>query len=917
MRTITDDQQGVIENAAQGDFLRVSVLDTDDTTWRDLSTFPGYDAVAECTWSNDVNDPGPTFKLTVLRESNKLSLSPYVLASPINVRFDPSASSEAFIRWNALVKIESAVCPADVAEPREGDWMEVFRGRIDTIDVASDYNIVIDGRGLHGRLAQQFIKTERVYSLAVVGGNTVSMIVWAPGIDVKTGQYLLPATRGDGDPGEGKFFIATADGVTDEFEPTWPSSGGVGDGTTSWDFVGALSDDGNLVEGVIQNILTDNIGIGDSGVTLVTPTSPEWDIRDFVQQREFTLDAVLALAHQIGWDIRYLWDEGSSTWLFTFFQPARAAPTVVHTFSASQYVALTEMSADISEIRNHWFIWYPNSAALYPDGTPSRGQVEVKDDDSIAKYGDLIAEMQEDETSMIDTFDEASTLANSALSDCSEPTAQISTELMRGFPWVELNDFYTFAAGSGLIAALHFDMDISLAVTSWSQTFADGHLRTSLKLRGKPTIGHKRHLRKIVHPHIPAPAKPHHTTAYTGPGSHSVQIESIVGGGHVSVSPGSHPTYRNALPEEFEHHLYPVSGTALSDATLYALTKSRTLAVANKVPGRSYYHRVVTRWRNGERLVRGQPSVEKLLFAGRASAGHLDTGVDHTRRPLNGGFENHLDDDAPFDHWTMDTGTWDTEIADGGGDTVSGSNSITSDGAATAKSIVSDFFTVEQNQVYRLSGWIKRVGAATATIRLNFYDISFAPTGTPILINDTLSAHDWLPYVEARIAPTGACFATVTIFQADPTVGDAWLVTGIDVKKLAVTGTLMWGNSSIPDSGGGPFYMSPAAGGTADTTQRVFTLPGNGTSGWVLGSLMVQFNEPAPHASYLFTLVANGDDTDLHVTMAPGDVVGQDVVDLIAGVTNLQLSIRIDATHPGAAGLTPPADVYVTLGLFG
>lgn len=920
MRTIADDQQGVIENAAQGDFVRVSVLDTDGTTWRDLSVFPGYDAVAEVTWSEDVNDPGPTFKLTLLRESNLLSLSPYVLASPINLRFDPGASSDAFIRWNAMVKIECAIVGADLRAPRPGDWFEVFRGRIDAIDVASGYNISVDGRGLHGRLAQQFIKRERVYSLALVGGNTVSMVVWESGMAVAAGDYVLPATRGDGDPGEGIFFVAASDGVTGEFEPVWPSSGSVADSDVLWNFEGAISADGNPVEGIIQNLLTDNIGIGDSGITLATPSSPGWDIRDYLQSREYTLDAVLALAHQIGWDVRFLWDAGSSNWLFTFFQPTRDTPTVVHTFSASQYSGLTQMSVDISELRNHWFIWYPNSAALYPDGTPSRGKVEVKDDDSIAKYGDLIAEMQEDETSLIDTIDEATMLANSALSDCSEPTAQIATELMRGFPWVELNDFYTFAAGSGLIAALHFDMDVSLAVTHYEHTFANGHLKTSLQLRGKPTIGHKRHLRKIEHKDIQhrGNSKPHHTTAYTGPDTHSVNVSSTIGGSKVSVFVPSHPTYRNALPEEFEHHIYATSGTTLSGLTLYALTKSRQLAIADLVPGRTYYHTVVTRWRNGERLIRGAPSVERSFVAGQALAGHLDSDVDHTRRPLNGGFETQIDPIDVFDHWEMNTGTWGTEITTGGGDTVSGGSSISSDGAASAKDIISDFFSIERGHVYRLSGWIKRVGAATATIRLTWYDISRAAIGSgEVLIEDTISAHDWLPYCAAGYAPSNARFARVDIFQADPSVGDQWLVTAVDVKKLSLSGVLTWGNSSIPDPGStGSYYMSPSSGGAADGTERVLTIPSNGTTGGVFGMFTVRFNGPAPHCGYTFTLRANGSDTPLQVAMAAGVIVNADAADVLAGVAEFELSVRADAVHT-SGGSVPPTDVYVTLALYG
>lgn len=935
MRTLTDAQNFVVLNAAQADFVRVSVLDTDGTTWQDLDVYPGFKSVASVKWDDDVNNPTATATVTLLRELDSLSLSPYVLASPINLRFNPANSTDALVRHGRELKIDVAICPMDTA-PADADWFMVFHGRIDAIDVGQAYNIELTCRDLAGRLAQQFIKTERVYSMATVGGTAVSLISWEPGLTVKTGQYLIPASRGDSDPGQGHFYICTADGVTGEAEPGWPpAAGSVADNTTSWDFEGDLNIDGNPVEDIMQALLTDNLGEGDSGTTLVTPTSPDWDITGYIQSRTPTLDAVRALANQIGWDVRFKWNDDAGDFVFTFLQPDRDTTTSLHSFSASQYLTLKQMSADISEIRNWWRAIIPNSAAPYPDGTPSRLVIEAKDEDSIAKYGELFAEFQEDENSQIDSSTEGTSLVNAALSDTSEPTAQLQADLIRGFPWVELNDLYTFGAGAGFIAAPQFDMDILLAVTAWSHSFsAGGQIVTSLTLRGKPTIGHKVHLRKTVHPHVLVKPKPHHLKPYTGRSGHAIVQGFAIGGAKIQVGLGTlggtdaPRPYRDALAEEFEHHVFRDAGATLDSTTLYAVTKSTTLHIGDlpnsSDPTAFMYHRMVPRWRNGERLIRGSPTSIQLIIPNQALAGHLTANVDLTRRPLNGGFESSTsrlsifaDFNAPPDHWFMGTGTWGSEFMNGGTTTVSGENSVASDGNASNKEISSDQFPIEGGHVYRMSGWIKRVGAATSTIRLRWLDATRAEIGgSDLIIEDGFSAHDWLPYCNAMTAPTNACFARVDILQADETVGDVFYVTGIDVQKLSMTGMIIWGNASIPDPGStGTYYMSPSSGGTADATQRVFTVPSNGTTGSVFGQMTVRFNEPAPHCGYTFTLVSNGSDTG-SVTISAGGIIGVNAGGVLADVASFELSVRVDATHTSGSSL-PPSDVYVTLAIYG
>jgi len=714
VRALTAAHQGVVGSGVQADHLRVSIKD-DLGVWRDLTTYPGFNAVKAANWQENINDPHPTLDLTLMRELFALKLSPFFAGSALNHAYDPARPFSALIALNRELKVELAIMPMD-RPPASGDWFEVFRGRIDSVNAANGYDIAVSARGLSGRLAQQFIKTERVYSYAAAGSPAVAVAlrIWAPQTTYALGEYLIPASRGDGDPGLNRFYKNSQAGTSGTTEPTWSTGSGIVDGSAKWDYVGAPSTAGNVVEQVMQNILDDNRGTGDPAVTLYTPTSPAWFVTQFLQQREFTLDAVRTLAQQIGWDLRYKWRESTGQFELTFYQPDRGSstgtpPVVLYTFSKSDYGDPEKLAVDIAEIRNSWRIIYPDSADLWPDGTAKRKVLEVSDSASIRKYGELWAEIQEDESSLIDTAAEALTYISAALSDCKEPTAELALPLKRGFPWVELNDFYTFTANG-----VHFDSDQSLAVTAWEQSFTPGKLTTKLTLRGLPTAGSKVHLERTYHPRIPAKIKPHRFQHFQGPKTPTPLTSPAVGGSRVKIGV---TLDRRALPEEYELHVYPTSGTPLSSATLQAISKDRAVEFTDLTPGKQYFHKVVPRHRNAEQLVRGEPSTEVSFVAGRASAGHLQDGIALGDYPLNGGFETRVDTSALPDHWSIITGTLATHVIvkeDGNG--LSGKRylRLVRSGGVTP-SVSSALFPVineacEANRyagIYRVSAWVK------------------------------------------------------------------------------------------------------------------------------------------------------------------------------------------------------------------
>lgn len=617
MRTITADQQGVLNADSQSDHLRVWIKDSGGT-FRDLTTYPGFNAVKSATWSDKVDSPHVTADITLIRELHKLSLAPLMTNSALNRGFNPSASYAALIALNREVKIEVAVVPMG-RTPGAVDWMEVFRGRIDDFDQASSSGEVkISCRDLGGRLAQQYIKTELVYAYAQDGANYVPLRVWEPQMVVVINQtYCLPASRGSSEPGNNKFFKCSQSGTTGTSEPTWTTGTNIADGTAKWNYVGAPTAAGVPVQNVMQNILDDHKAASDTAVTLYTPTSPGWAIKQFIQKREFVLGAISSLAKQIGWEVKYRWRSGTSQFELTFSQPNRSSPSVNYSFAPSEYADPTRLGVNISEIRNAWRIIYSDSSDLWPDGQPKRKVIEVSDASSIAKYGELWAEIQEDSASNIDTTAEATTLVNAALSDCKEPTAELAVDLIRGFPWVETNDYYTFQANG-----LHFDNAQSLAVTGWTQTYEGGRLKTSLTLRGQPSLGAMVWIAATVHPMIPIPYTPPPIQHFNGRETPAIVLSPEVGGvlGLVVDT-----IDRSHLDQEVEIHIYTTPGTPLTSSTLKTVITGRSFSVGDLTPGATYRMRSVPRWLGkGGRTVRGQPSPEQTFIAGRASTAHLE-----------------------------------------------------------------------------------------------------------------------------------------------------------------------------------------------------------------------------------------------------------------------------------------------------
>lgn len=649
MRSLTPPSTPVSLGNYRADWMRVQVKDSGGT-WRDLTSYPGFNAVHSATWKEDVDSPHATADVTLFRELEGLSLAPLMAASPVNNAFAYPLSYSPLLALNRELKIECALMPMDM-QPATGDWQAFFHGRIDNVDPGAGDKVKLTCRDLGGVLADTFIEVERVYGLCAVSGVPVGARVWEPEAPFVAGEYVIP-TLG---PTNLHFFKCTTGGTSGATEPAWDTVGasttadnldnvGVpGSGTLVWTESGATGvDDGYAAELLLQGILDDNLG---AGVVTLAYDASSWIVTPYKQERVSVLDALRTFAQQIGWDVRYRW--ASTSFELTFFEPERSKTTPDTGFGTADYKEISKLAIDKSRIRNTIKVLYTDSGSLFPDGkTPRRKQVTAHDATSETLYGRLYAEITEAKTSQIDSAVEAQRMADAALADLKDPEVEQQLQLLFGFPWAELGDLYEFQGNNR-----HYSGDQTLAVFSASHTAAAGKIRTTISTRGKPTLGYDR-WHKIftrVQPRQPQ-------TLFGSGAAPVVTATPVVGGVRITIDTST--LNRGSPVLEFEHHISKTPSFIPGPDTLVTVSKSITTEIANLVPGVTYHTRSVPRGGTSPmNATPSSPTPEQSFVAGRAYAGHLDQ-VASGQLPPNFAFEHAFADLSlyPPDHWTPDTG---------------------------------------------------------------------------------------------------------------------------------------------------------------------------------------------------------------------------------------------------------------------
>lgn len=765
MRTVSTANAAIINGGLRGQHLKVEIKDAGNT-WRDMGSYPGYDSVSEATWNDSLDDGVSSADFSFVKELDGLSLAPLMDSGP-NKGFNPAAATAPLIAINREIRISVAIIPGDVAAV-SGDFEVFFHGRIDGFD-ASGETVTVNARDLSGQLQDTWIEAERNYCLGEVSGNPVGIRVFEPNTAYVLNEYVMPTEGRRVISGSPRFYKVTTAGTSSSAEPNWPTSGTIASGPNLvFTYQDTMLGTGSYpVEDVMQEILNDN---GLSSVTLSTPSSPGWQIGAYKQNRTSVWDALRALALQIGWDLRFAWDSGSSAFVLTFKNPDRGSSTVANTFDAGDYQSMDSLAVDKQNIRNVIRVTYPDSSTLSPGDYAQRKTVERSDATSISKYGRLYAEFAEEKNSNIDTQAEAEALADAALADLKEPTVSHVVTLGYAFPWAELNDRYTFTANDR-----HYSSNQTLALYAVTHTASGGEMRTQLSCRGTPSAGRRGWLSAIVIPNGGFINKSHAVTVAATKTGTVFAAQATPGG--LRVTQTSTPLLQEVYLET-EVHLSAVNDFTPSTSTLIDRTASREIEINNLFPGSTYYAKLVPWYRNASKIVRGLPSSQITATTGRASAAFLEPKVDYTLRPLNARLDMRFKDatraDELPDHWNLKAGTLGTTVISKYDDTAGTGNSrsglyyVRLASSSSTAGIESNAFVVEGGQRYAIRVLAKNVsGTGSWAIKANWkhYDDDDLSTDS---FNQSVTDEvgTWFERVEYVTAPAGARYCKLEVTTA-------------------------------------------------------------------------------------------------------------------------------------------------------
>jgi len=597
MRTHDDETTRIAATKGYASYFRVQVQDPGGT-YRDLSSLYGIDWCDGIEFSENVDSNFATCAIDIKRQVFQISMSPWMSDSKVNAL----GGGSQFLRKLALVKVDVQIQPAGFG-PDASRWNLLFHGYIETIDSAPE-SIRLSCRDLGSKIHRCFIRTERPYG------------VWAASRNVLANYVVVPTTDDPNDSTNARYMKVQSitTGITGSSEPSWPakSSGStVVDGGVTWV---EQSTAGTPAETHIQMLLNDNLG----GVTLNTPSSPGFYVRDYSQRKESLFDACRTIADLFGWCLNYRWDSGSSTFKLTLYEPGgasgRTSPSVVDTISADIYEPLPRYEDDVSTLRNSVTVKYYNRSSLDTSGNPTPASVTQTNSTSVSDLGETLwMEIAEDASSGIDTNTEATTLATNALADVSAGLLAIEAAMPLRY-WLETNDYVTLEADNRV-----FDVDTDAAIFGIRHSFKPGaSAKTTLTLSGKPCSGKRRWVEMAA---VPGQAAQNRLVGPPKP--ISITSSQAVGGFSVSLKPPTDGKNTNTV-RHTELYVSTSNGFTPSASNRVKVSSTGRFDVTGLTPNTTYYYKL----RSLDS--RGNPSdytAQASVVAGTAVLGHLDASI--------------------------------------------------------------------------------------------------------------------------------------------------------------------------------------------------------------------------------------------------------------------------------------------------
>lgn len=243
---------------------------------------------------------------------------------------------------------------------------------------------------------------------------------------------------------------------------------------------------GRALHLVLQDIINDNYNTPALGptITLYAPSPPTFLVFKYTQSKGPLMEALTALTDQIGYALRYKWDSTTSAFRLTLYDVGRDKVTPDYTFGPDDTYTISQLKVALDDIRNVVAVFFDDKA------NNVRANVEVADSTSVAANGRRYCALSESSSSQIDTYAEATTLANAVLKDLARPSTEQSVAIDYFYP-CELGDYYAFLPNGKL-----YDSTQYFAVVNVKHSISsDGKARTTIVARGKPATAYRRWLR--------------------------------------------------------------------------------------------------------------------------------------------------------------------------------------------------------------------------------------------------------------------------------------------------------------------------------------------------------------------------------------------------------------------------------------
>lgn len=253
------------------------------------------------------------------------------------------------------------------------------------------------------------------------------------------------------------------------------------------------SEAGTPAETVIQQILDDNLGTGQ--VLLYCPVSPGFMIKPYKVEYQSVWDAIQQIASQIGWFLGYRWDPNQDLYRLTFMEPPRtkSAETADFILDWQDDFYAQELDLNDADIRNVVKITYLNREKAF------RQSVTIEDQASIDEYGRRAMQIEEGDTSLIDTEVEATNMAQAVLSDLKDLTGTTKLDM----PLLPTMDIF-----SGIVVRdpriSSTDDFYGVESVRHSLDFETGRFRTEVIASGHVVGAHTKWLRMETRPGSPA-----------------------------------------------------------------------------------------------------------------------------------------------------------------------------------------------------------------------------------------------------------------------------------------------------------------------------------------------------------------------------------------------------------------------------